>query len=137
MNATFKQIPQIIELMIEAHKQSPSKQIPYDNKTIEDYLGYWVGDPKSIVLVNSSITACYIMTLAPSWWSNKLVASDVFFYSKAPGAGFRLMKQGQQWVDGFGQSIGGEFISTQNNDPAVDKMYQRLGYKPIGFKYTR
>ncbi|MCP3674063.1 MAG: hypothetical protein GY829_06285 [Gammaproteobacteria bacterium] len=137
MNAIPEQVDSILQLMIGSHELSPQKHIPYDDEVGKAYLEHWIADPKSIVLVNKNVTACYIVSLIPSWWSKKPFASDIFLYSKTPGAGFRLMKEAQKWVDGFGTSIAGEVISTSNANKATDAMYQRLGYQPIGFKYQR
>ena len=137
MDAIANQIPQIMDLMVEAHGKSPQQDIPYDLDVLEQHLNYWVHDPRSIVLVSPDVTACYIMTLAPSWWSRKPFVLDIFLYSKTPGSGFRLMKEAMQWVDAWGDSVAGEAITTSNASPDVDSMYKRLGYQTIGYKYQR
>lgn len=137
MHGTLEQIDDIIDLMIEAHDKSLYAEMDYEREITRQYLTHWINDPKSLVLVNNEITACYIVTMQPSWWSRKPFINDVFLYSRTAGSGFRLMKEAQKWIDGWGAVIAGEIITTTTGNPMVDKMYQKMGKPVTGHTYMR
>ena len=135
MYACNKNTDDIIDLMLEAHDKSTMRTCSIDMDKLRKHVEYWIFNPKCLVLVNEKVTACYILALQPSWWSNKELISDMFFYSKSPGAGIRLMKESRKWIDGFRNSITSVKITTSNSSKEVDKMYKRMGYKQTGFTY--
>jgi len=135
MYATIKNIDDIINLMIEAHDKSSMSNHSIDVLKLKVHLHFWITNPKHLLLVNENITACYILSLQDSWWSDKQFINDVFFYSKSSGAGIRLMKESRKWIDAFKNTITSVKISTSNNKSEVDAMYKRMGYKQTGFTY--
>lgn len=135
MYATNASIDGIIALMLKGHNNSSMTHHTVNLTKLRANLVHWINNPKCLVLVNKSVTACYILALQPSWWSDKECITDVFLYSETSGAGIRLMKESKKWINGFSASITSIKISTSNSIPEVDNMYQRMGYKPTGFTY--
>jgi len=135
MYATNNDVDDIIDLMLEAHDESTMSRHEINLARLKANLEHWINNPKCLVLINEKVTACYILALQPSWWSDKALISDVFFYSKTSGAGIRLMKESKKWLNGFKDSITSIKISTSNSKPEVDDMYKRMGYQQTGFTY--
>ena len=135
MYAGDENIDDIIDLMLEAHDKSTMNYHGIDIDKLTKHIKYWIINPKCLVLVNKEVSACYILSLQPSWWSKKDFISDIFFYSRTPGAGIRLMNESKKWIDGFRSSVTSIKISTTNSNKEVDDMYKRMGYKQTGFTY--
>jgi len=135
MYACLDDVEDIIDLMVEAHNELVTYK--YSREKASKNVSRWIVDPKSLVLVNNNITACYILTFTESWYCTKPFISDMFLYSKTTGGGYRLVKDAQKWIKGWGDNVAGVLISTRDDAPIVDKIYKKLGYKIAGTKWQR
>ena len=138
MQVKPKHITQCIELLKEAKKEHPEMPLIYEPK-LKKNLTMLMNDPKAYVGVNKDVSAILVLVLTEDFFSLQRCVKDLVFYSKTPGAGFRLLKEAQKWIEGWGESVYAAYLGTSTGGEDVDKMYERFGLERIGtqFKFKR
>lgn len=135
MRISNEQIEQAIELLDRAqkiHKEAP----PVCKPKVRKWLQFNVENPKVLIAVNKEVTAILVLAIGPDYFSTKKIINDLVFYSETAGSGFRLLKEGQEWVKSWGDSVHGAYFGTSNSDDKVDKMIERFGMRKIGSQYA-
>jgi len=92
-------------------------------------------NPRVFIGVNKDVTAILILVKTPDIFSYKEVIRDLVFYSTNAGAGFRLLKEGQKWVNKWGKSVYEAYLTTSQNIEEVDDMLERFGMIKMGSQF--
>jgi len=92
-------------------------------------------NPRVFIGVNKSVTALFVLIKAPDTFSYTEIIRDLVFYSNTPGAGFRLLKEGEQWIHKWGKSVHKAYLTTSQNTEEVDIMLEKYGMNKIGSQF--
>ena len=137
MEFNIKQLPDVIHLLKEG---AIEQGLPEVNVVkISNWLKENVDNPKVYIGVNKDVSAILILMKTPDLFSYKDMIRDLVFYSTSTGAGFRLLKEGQKWVNKWGKSVYEAYLTTSQSTEEVDDMLERFGMIKMGsqFKFNR
>lgn len=129
MRFKLEQMDSLVELMKE-HQARDAKG-SFSERKVRLLLEREVDNPKTLILVNKTMTAVLVLMVVPSHFSTQQNIQEACFYSKTAGSGFRLLKEAKEWIDRWGDGIlNSTFVSTGTED--TNKMLERFGMKQMG-----
>lgn len=121
----------LLDTLQEVHPEAPKMH----RGKVGLFIKLNMDNPKVLMLVNKDVTATLVLMVHPDLFSIQQQITDLVFYSQTAGAGFRLLKEAQKWVDGWGKGVYCSFLSTSSSTPEVDEMIERSGLIKIGTQF--
>jgi len=132
MRMEAEQIDKVVELMKEYH--SHAAHGTFSERKVRLFLNNEVDNPKTYIAVNKDVTAILIYTIVPSPFSTQPLLQAVCFYSRTAGAGFRLLKESEKWIEKWNDIFEYKLFLTTGAEKA-EPMLERYGMKKIGTIY--
>lgn len=139
--ARLGDVPAIVDLAVESVSRDPLP-LRIDREAMADTAETliagnqhfaWVAEQDGVVV--AAVGAC----AHPGFWFERLQASVLMFYSRAPGAGIGLLREFAKWVKSRPAIKVATFSLEPNMDPRIGKMLARLGFtlQTPSFTYIR
>ena len=138
--AQIADLPRLLELGRQLHKDTPYADVPIDTLTCGQTLGQCINNAFGVAFVaihDHKITGFMMGVAVPLWFSKKRSATDLITYAETPGDGYRMLRRFMQWAWSIpnvveitiGQSSG---IDTER----TARLYERAGLIRVGSLYT-
>jgi len=121
----------LLDRLQEVHPEAPKMH----RGKVSRFIKFNMDNPKVLMLVNKEVTATLVLMVHQDAFSIQQQITDLVFYSETTGGGFRLLKEAQKWVDGWGKGVYCPFLSTSSSRPDVDDMIGRSGLIKIGTQF--
>lgn len=130
--ATIHDLAQIADLAIEAIDPSSVPTLRIDRERIEVMVKDVVTSPKNFGMVsirNGKIVGAVGVLVHDSLFFERMTASVLMFYCKAPGDGARMIRDFVRWAKGRPAIKQIVFSLEWDADPRIAKFLERMGFK--------
>ena len=141
--AVNSDIPQIIKVVKEAHKESSSKGVPLAEEIIRKNVQVCILSAEhlvNVVEIVGVIEGVFIGVTNQLWYSRKKQSADLFFYvtQKGKGWGSSLLRRYIQWarVNKGVAEINLGVTSGIGDMDRTKKLYEKLGAVRVGDSYV-
>jgi GNAT superfamily N-acetyltransferase len=141
--AVNSDIPQIIKVVKEAHKESSSKGVPLAEEIIRKNVQVCILSAEhlvNVVEIVGVIEGVFIGVTNQLWYSRKKQSADLFFYvtTKGRGWGSSLLRRYIQWarVNKGVAEINLGITSGIGDMNRTKKLYEKLGAVRVGDSYV-
>ena len=141
--AVNSDIPQIIKVVKEAHKESSSKDVPLAEEIIRKNVQVCILSAEhlvNVVEIVGVIEGVFIGVTNQLWYSRKKQSADLFFYvtQKGRGWGSSLLRRYIQWarVNKGVAEINLGVNSGIGDMNRTKKLYEKLGAVQVGDSYV-
>ena len=136
-------IPQIIKVVKEAHKESSSKGVPLDEEIIRKNVQVCILSAEhlvNVVEIVGVIEGVFIGVTNQLWYSRKKQSADLFFYvtPKGKGWGSSLLRRYIQWAR-VNKGVAEINLGVNSGIGDMDrtkKLYEKLGAVRVGDSYV-
>lgn len=138
-SATADDYEKIIDLLEEAREASPHyRKTAHVRARVSAFIDHVVNNPKGEVFVDDDITGVLMCEVLPDWTTVGYVAFTHVIYAQTPNLGVKLIKHFQDWAHEWPQVCKVQVASTFGDSMSerTDKLFQRLGFEPIGRNYV-
>jgi L-amino acid N-acyltransferase YncA len=142
-NATLEDIPFLLPMGEEFHKESRCSHTVYDSSRVADLLTMLILEETGIAIVNEEngkITGGIGAHVYYQYWGWSKGSIDlVVFLTKEARGGLTVMKLIKEYIR-QAKEKGAEDImlgvSSGIDDNMIDKLYKRIGFEPVGTLYS-
>ena len=136
-------IPQIIKVVKEAHKESSSKDVPLAEEIIRKNVQVCILSAEhlvNVVEIVGVIEGVFIGVTNQLWYSRKKQSADLFFYvtQKGRGWGSSLLRRYIQWAR-VNKGVAEINLGVNSGIGDMDrtkKLYEKLGAVQVGDSYV-
>lgn len=136
----------LLDMMQRYHQEMPPEVAgDFDYPLAADRMMRCIGQPdhfQCIAFDGSQAIGCIAAALAPMrYWSPENLALDIVLYVlpeyRAKGAGLKLIRAYEDWARSKGCRHISLSCSSRINEDRTYKLYERLGYEPIGVQFIK
>jgi len=135
--ATVLDIPRIVKLLEDYHKDSPFKDIPFISTDMFKIVDYCIYNSDSVTFVaeyDGEITCALAGVLEPYMMNSKQrYATDMYFVGHR--GGLYVLKKFLKWVKAMPR-CNAAYMAVSTNNERVDKLYELAGLKRTGGMYV-
>jgi GNAT superfamily N-acetyltransferase len=143
---TADDMPQIIALGRQMHKESSYNGLDFDDDTVMDLADQWLSNPEIYFCrvaedKQKEIFGMYVGLISSYYFGKDLVANDLLLFvvpdRRGSIAAVKLIKEFEQWAKDKGAAEVRPALSTGVKVEETKQLYEALGYEAVGFTFNK
>ncbi len=139
--ARIADVPEIVDLAVESVTREPLP-VRVDRAAMAETARTLIAGNQHFAWVaedGGKVVAAVGAAAQPGFWFERLQASVLMFYCRAPGAGIALLREFARWVKARPAIKMAVFSLEPNADPRVEKLLARLGFglRSVSMTYVK